>query len=108
MTYLFSNASNATIINEVEVKNDSGNALPISKNTLPNSSANPINVALTSALDSGINSSIDSKGRLKVQTQESIFFNTFQNYKKKCLKKLQLALRIVPISMLHSSRMFHN
>jgi len=29
MTYLFSNASNATIINEVEVKNDIGNAIPV-------------------------------------------------------------------------------
>lgn len=27
---------------------------------------------------SGVSSSIDSKGRLKVQTQESLFFNTFQ------------------------------
>lgn len=63
---------------ELEIKNDLNNPLPISKNTTPNSSANPINVALTSALDAGINSSIDSKGRLKVQTQESIFFNTFQ------------------------------
>ena len=63
---------------ELEIKNDSGNPIPISKNTTPNSSANPINVAITSALDTGINSSIDSKGRLKVQTQESIFFNTFQ------------------------------
>lgn len=69
---------NIGTIPEVEIKNDSGNPLPISKNTTPNSSANPINVAITSALDAGINSSIDSKGRLKVQTQESIFFNTFQ------------------------------
>ena len=29
MTYLFSNASNATIINEVEVKNDIGNPIPV-------------------------------------------------------------------------------
>lgn len=76
MTYLFS--SNTAITNEVEVKNDTGNALPISKNTFLNSSANPINVALTSGEDSGIISSIDTKGRLKVQTQETIFFNTFQ------------------------------
>ncbi len=27
---------------------------------------------------SGVSSSIDSKGRLKVQTQQTIFFNTFQ------------------------------
>ena len=65
-----------------EIKNDAGNPIPISKNTTPNSSANPINVAITSALDAGINSSIDSKGRLKVQTQESIFFNTFQYNKE--------------------------
>ena len=63
---------------ELEIKNDLNNPIPVSKNTTPNSSANPINVALTSALDTGVNSSIDSKGRLKVQTQESIFFNTFQ------------------------------
>jgi hypothetical protein len=74
MTYLFNN--------EQEIKNDTGNPLPISKNTTPNSSGNPINVALTSALDAGISSSIDSKGRLKVQTQESIFFNTFQYNKE--------------------------
>ena len=67
---------------EVEIKNDLNNPIPISKNTAPNSSGNPINVALTSALDAGINSSIDSKGRLKVQTQESIFFNTFQYNKE--------------------------
>ena len=40
MTYLFT--SNATISNEVEVKNDAGNALPISKNTFTNSATNPI------------------------------------------------------------------
>ena len=67
---------------ELEIKNDLNNPIPISKNTTPNSSANPINVAITSALDAGINSSIDSKGRLKVQTQESIFFNTFQYNKE--------------------------
>lgn len=77
MTYLFS--SNTAITNEVEVKNDTGNALPISKNTFPNSAANPINVNLIGSGEaSGTSSSIDSKGRLKVQTQESIFFNTFQ------------------------------
>jgi len=27
---------------------------------------------------SGVSSSIDSKGRLKVQTQQTLFFNTFQ------------------------------
>lgn len=70
MTYLFSN--------NIEVKNDAGNPLPISRNTTLNSTANPINVALTSGGDQGVISSVDTKGRLKVQTQETIFFNTFQ------------------------------
>ena len=64
---------------EVEIKNDLNNPIPISKNLLPNSSANPINVNLIGSGEaSGISSSIDSKGRLKVQTQQTIFFNTFQ------------------------------
>ena len=64
---------------EVEIKNDTGNPIPISRNTQPNSSSNPINVNLMgSGSATGISSSIDSKGRLKVQTQEAIFFNTFQ------------------------------
>jgi hypothetical protein len=56
MTYLFSNASNATIINEVEVKNNIGNALPIVGNvnaTVYNGSGlvtqtNPLYVSLGS------------------------------------------------------------
>jgi len=64
---------------EVEIKNDLNNPIPISKNTQPNSSSNPINVNLIGSGEaSGISSSIDTKGRLKVQTQETIFFNTFQ------------------------------
>jgi hypothetical protein len=70
MTYLFSN--------NIEVKNDIGNPIPISKNTTLNSSENPISVALTANEEPGVTSSVDSKGRLKVQTQETIFFNTFQ------------------------------
>ena len=72
---------NIGTIPEVEIKNDSGNPIPISKNTTVNSSANPIYVnanLVGSGEFSGIASSIDSKGRLKVQTQETIFFNTFQ------------------------------
>lgn len=64
---------------ELEIKNDLNNPIPISKNTQPNSSSNPINVNLIGSGEaSGISSSIDTKGRLKVQTQETIFFNTFQ------------------------------
>lgn len=70
---------NIVAMPEVEIKNDSGNPIPISKNTIPNSASNPINVNLIGSGEaSGISSSIDSKGRLKVQTQETIFFNTFQ------------------------------
>lgn len=64
---------------ELEIKNDTGNPIPISKNTTPNSAANPINVNLIGSGEaSGISSSIDSKGRLKVQTLETLFYNTFQ------------------------------
>lgn len=71
MTYLFTN--------NTEIKNDIGNPIPISKNTNLNSSVNPINVSLTSGEgNTGILSSIDTKGRLKVQSQQTIFFNTFQ------------------------------
>ena len=66
---------------EVEIKNDTGNPIPVSKNTTANSNINPIYVnanLVGSGVSSGVISSIDSKGRLKVQTQESIFFNTFQ------------------------------
>jgi hypothetical protein len=72
---------NIGTIPEVEIKNNTGNPIPISKNTTVNSSANPIYVnanLVGSGEFSGIASSIDSKGRLKVQTQETIFFNTFQ------------------------------
>lgn len=66
---------------EVEIKNDTGNPIPISKNTTPNAASNPIFVSadlVGSGERSGSLSNIDSKGRLKVQTQETIFFNTFQ------------------------------
>ena len=74
------NVNGTVSINQPVEVTQHANSTPwqISKNTEPNSSGNPINVALTSNLDAGVNSSIDSKGRLKVQTQESIFFNTFQ------------------------------
>ena len=66
---------------EVEIKNDTGNPIAISKNNATNTASNPIyvNANLTGSGDvSGIVSTIDSKGRLKVQTQQTIFFNTFQ------------------------------
>jgi hypothetical protein len=72
---------NIGTIPEVEIKNDTGNPIPISKNTTVNSSANPIFVSadlVGSGERSGSLSNIDSKGRLKVQTQQTIFFNTFQ------------------------------
>lgn len=71
--------ANVTFPTSYEISNDVGNPIPISKNGIPNSAANPINVNLIGSGEaSGISSSIDSKGRLKVQTQETIFFNTFQ------------------------------
>lgn len=52
MTYLFSNASNATIINEVEVKNDIGNTIPVTATInltgVPVSQSNPFPVTLGS------------------------------------------------------------
>ena len=56
MTYLFNNASNATIINEVEVKNDIGNALPVVGNVIARvyngsgivTQTNPLHVSLGS------------------------------------------------------------
>lgn len=81
---IFVNATGSVSISslpEVEIKNDTGNPIPISRNTSTNTATNPIyvNANLTGSGDvSGIVSTIDSKGRLKVQTQETIFFNTFQ------------------------------
>ena len=72
---------NIGTIPEIEIKNDVGNPISISRNTSTNTADNPIyvNANLTGSGDvSGIVSTIDSKGRLKVQTQETIFFNTFQ------------------------------
>jgi hypothetical protein len=65
MTYLFSNASNATIINEVEVKNDAGNALPVIGVT-----GSPLTVAFGGP-------TIDAFGRLRISSPHTIFDNSF-------------------------------
>jgi hypothetical protein len=53
MTYLFSNASNATIINEVEIKNNVGNAIPVTatlyNGVSPVTLANPLPVSIGSS-----------------------------------------------------------
>jgi hypothetical protein len=63
MTYLFS--SNTAIINEVEVKNDVGNALPV-----VGVEGSPITVAFSG-------STIDAFGRLRVSSPHTIFDNSF-------------------------------
>jgi hypothetical protein len=63
MTYLFS--SNTSITNEVEVKNDVGNALPVI-----GVEGSPITVAFSGA-------TIDSFGRLRTASPHTIFDNTF-------------------------------
>lgn len=64
------------------VHNDEPNILNLHKAMEYNAIGQPVlraNVNLVgSGEGSGVSSSIDSKGRLKVQTQESLFFNTFQ------------------------------
>ena len=65
MTYLFSNASNATIINEVEVKNDVGNALPV-----VGVEGSPITVAFSGT-------TVDAFGRLRISIPHTIFDNSF-------------------------------
>lgn len=65
MTYLFSNASNATIVNEVEVKNDVGNALPVVGVT-----GSPLTVAFGGP-------TIDAFGRLRISSPYTIFDNSF-------------------------------
>ena len=77
MTYLFS--SNNIIINEVEVKNDAGNAIPISKNTNTNSSTNPIFVKGTADTSFFAATQTDAFGRLRVSNPFTIFDNSFSN-----------------------------
>lgn len=63
MTYLFSNSSIVT--NEVEVKNDAGNALPV-----VGVEGSPITVTFSG-------STIDAFGRLRTSTPHTIFDNSF-------------------------------
>lgn len=63
MTYLFS--SNSNIINEVEVKNDVGNALPV-----VGVEGSPITVSFS-------DTTVDSFGRLRISTPHTIFDNYF-------------------------------
>lgn len=63
MTYLFS--SNTAITNEVEVKNDVGNALPVVGVT-----GSPITVAFSGA-------TVDSFGRLRISSPHTLFDNYF-------------------------------
>jgi len=75
MTYLFS--SGTVITNEVEVKNDAGNAIPISKNTLTNSDSNPIFVKGTADTSFFAPTQTDAFGRLRVSNPFTIFDNSF-------------------------------
>jgi len=75
MTYLFSNG--VTINNEIEVKNDTGNALPISKNTSVNSNDNPIFVKGTADTSFFAPTQTDAFGRLRVSNPFTIFDNYF-------------------------------
>jgi hypothetical protein len=77
MTYLFSSNTSATIINEVEIKNDAGNAVPISKNTETNSNSNPIFVKGTADTSFFAPTQTDAFGRLRVSNPFTIFDNSF-------------------------------
>ena len=59
---------------EVEIKNDTGNPLPISKNTTVNTEQNPIYVE-------SANVASTSKDRMKITSYTTGFFNTFQHSK---------------------------
>lgn len=63
MTYLFSN--NSIITNEVEVKNDAGNALPV-----VGVEGSPITVAFSGT-------TVDAFGRLRISIPHTIFDNSF-------------------------------
>ena len=75
MTYLFS--GNTIITNEVEIKNDTGNALPISKNTAVNSNENPIFVKGTADTSFFAPTQTDAFGRLRVSNPFTLFDNSF-------------------------------
>ena len=68
MTYLFS--SNTVITNEVEIKNESGNAIStrVFSNNAFVTSANPFPVTVITAENSAANFEFTSKNRLKVST----------------------------------------
>lgn len=68
MTYLFSN--NSIVTNEVEVKNDSGNALPV-----VGVEGSPITVAFSGA-------TVDAFGRLRTSAPHTIFDNYFSTADK--------------------------
>jgi hypothetical protein len=77
MTYLFS--SNTAIINEVEVKNDTGNALSVSRNTLANSTENPIFVKGSADTSFFAPTQTDAFGRLRVSNPFTLFDSSFSN-----------------------------
>lgn len=75
MTYLFS--GNTVITNEVEIKNDAGNAVPISRNTITNSDTNPIFVKGTADTSFFAPTQTDAFGRLRVSNPFTLFDSSF-------------------------------
>lgn len=75
MTYLFS--GNTVITNEVEIKNDAGNAVPISRNTTTNSDTNPIFVKGTADTSFFAPTQTDAFGRLRVSNPFTLFDSSF-------------------------------
>lgn len=75
MTYLFT--GNSYITNEIEVKNDTGNAIPISKNTDTNSNSNPIFVKGTADTSFFAPTQTDAFGRLRVSNPFTLFDSSF-------------------------------
>jgi len=68
-----------------EIKNDTGNPIPISATTATNSTANPIYVqgsVTISAQPESATFEFTSKNRLKISTYQTVFFNTFQYSKE--------------------------
>lgn len=75
MTYLFSNS--VVISNEIEIKNDSGNPIPISKNTSVNSDSNPLFIKGSSDNNFFSPTQIDAFGRLRVSNPFTLFDSSF-------------------------------
>jgi len=71
MTYLFPN--------DIEIKNDSGNAVPISKNNVTNSSNNPIYVTGVANTSFFAPTQTDAFGRLRVSSPFTLF-DSFHRY----------------------------